>query len=238
MHEVIHEGVHYFTHADKGIFLLVRQLLFKKGNVAKEYIAGKRKKYFPPLNFYLLVATIMVLIFSFVSSPSSDVASVHPEVNQIKDPVQKQKVIRIYERQGVAVNFINKYSNIVAMIAVPLIAFIYWLFYLRGRYNYTEHLVGCMYMTGFTNLIYAILFVPVSLIFAKGSNISFLLIMIFILFQVIYNAIFYYHFIGKNTITSAIKASAVSFIGVGFWFSLSAILVGVYIKNGFWGLLN
>ncbi len=52
IHEVLHDGVHYFNLADKGLFRLLKDLLIKTGNVAKEYVAGKRKKYFPPLNFF------------------------------------------------------------------------------------------------------------------------------------------------------------------------------------------
>jgi hypothetical protein len=47
-HDVLHEGIHYFTHADKGLFQLIRDLVKKRGVVAREYIEGKRKKYFPP----------------------------------------------------------------------------------------------------------------------------------------------------------------------------------------------
>jgi hypothetical protein len=52
MHEVVHDGVHYFTHADKGLPQLVRDLVLKGGVVAREFVNGKRKKYFSPLNFF------------------------------------------------------------------------------------------------------------------------------------------------------------------------------------------
>jgi ribosomal protein L32 len=40
---VIHDGVHHITHADKGIFYLLKQLAVRPGHVAKEYIDGKGK---------------------------------------------------------------------------------------------------------------------------------------------------------------------------------------------------
>ena len=46
LHDIWHDVVHYFTHADKGIFQLLKQLVTKTGIVAKEYVEGKRKKYF------------------------------------------------------------------------------------------------------------------------------------------------------------------------------------------------
>jgi hypothetical protein len=153
--------VHYFTHADKGVIHLIKDLFKKTGTVAKEYVAGKRKRYFPPLNFFLLVATIFVLVMGLVTpQPSSNILKDHPELNYIPEAKQKERVIHIYERQQKAVYFLNRYSNVVAMIATPLLCFIFWLFYIKGRYNYTEHLVACMYMTGYTNLLYVVILVP------------------------------------------------------------------------------
>jgi len=236
--EILHEAIHYFTHADKSFIQLLKQLTLKTGKVAKEYISGKRKKYFPPLNFYLLVATIFVLIINVATGSQStpNVLKEHPEINSISDQVRKKKIIKIYERQGIAINFMNKYSNIVAMIALPLICLIYWIFYIKGTYNYTEHLVACLYMIGFANLIYALFFVPVTLLLGiKHSNSSLISVIIFMIFQIIYNSIFYYRFINKNTYASAFKAICVSLFAVVFWFALSSILVGSYISNAFWG---
>jgi hypothetical protein len=236
----MHEAMHYFTHADKSIFSLLKQLILKTGTVAREFVLGKRKKYFSPLNFYFLVATIFVLTITFISSsqPNSSVLDKHPEVNYITDIAEKEKVIKIYKRQEVAVNFINKYSNIVAMVALPLICFIYWLFYRKGRYNYAEHLAACMYMAGLTNLVYAVIFIPVSLLIRPfHSNSSLTILLPFTIFQIIYNSVFYYHFINGKTKTSAGKAFLVSIFAILFWMALSSLLVGMYIRNGWGGLL-
>src|SRR5262245_11561097 len=67
-HSLLHEIVHYFTHAEKNIFSLIKQLTFKPGVVAEEYLAGKRKKYFSPVNFFLIVAGLLVIIVSALHS--------------------------------------------------------------------------------------------------------------------------------------------------------------------------
>ena len=240
LHDVLHDALHYFIHTDKGFIRLLKELIFKTGIVAKEYVSGKRKKYFPPLNFFLLVATIYVLISSMVAfhSPANALKG-HPEINTIHDPVQEKYQLQIYERQERALHFINKFSNIIAMAAVPLICLIYWICYIQGTYNYTEHLAGCMYMVGFTNLIYAVILVPISLLMGvKQFNSSFPLALIFMIFQIIYNSIFYYRFIGNYSNASLAKAIAVSSLAVLFWFGFSGFLVAVYITNGFWGIVR
>ncbi|HVG17369.1 MAG TPA: DUF3667 domain-containing protein [Chitinophagaceae bacterium] len=235
LHEVLHEAIHYFTHADKGFFILVKALFTKSGTVANEYIAGKRKSYFPPLNFFLLVATIYVLLIGFTAQKSvGDVMKAHPELRYIPDAAKREQVRQIYERKDKAQMFMNKYSNIVAMTAVPLICFIYWLFYIRGKYNYTEHLVACFYMAGFTYLVYAVIAVPVSLL--SGNKLrsgSVELAIAFMLFQMVYNAFFYYRFINNRSKAGAWKAVGVSLCAVLLWFSLSGFLVGLYIRTGF-----
>jgi hypothetical protein len=239
LHDILHDALHYFTHADKGFLGLIKELALKTGVVAKEFTAGKRKSYFPPLNFYLLVATIFVLVIHGVAPNTPfDVKKEHPELANIPDKAKRQYVQTIYERQHEAISFMNKYSNTVAMIAVPLLCFLYWLFYMRGKYNYTEHLVACMYMVGFANLVYAVIFVPLSLLLGikQSSRAALLMVIIFMIFQIIYSSIFYYRFMDKGTRASAWKATGASIFVVLFWFTLSTFLVGLYIANGFWGL--
>lgn len=240
LHDIFHDALHYFTHADKGILGLMRDLTLKTGTVAREYVTGRRKKYFPPLNFFLIVATVFVLIMSAVTPNTPyDAQKEHPEISRIPDKAQQQRVAAIYERQHKAVHFMNKYANTVAMIAVPLICLLYWLFYVRGPYNYTEHLIACLYMVGFSNLVYVLVFVPASLIAGmKQSKTSMVTVFLFMVFQIIYAAVFYYRFMNKGTKGSAWKATGVSIAVITFWFVLSSFLVMMYIQSGFWGLMG
>src|SRR6476620_8272805 len=69
----VHQFFHAFTHTDKGFFDLIPQLLTKPGVVAREYNAGKRKTYFSPFTFLLLivaVSTILVAYNNFMSMSS------------------------------------------------------------------------------------------------------------------------------------------------------------------------
>src|SRR5579864_2451240 len=51
---ILHEFIHAFLHADKGIFLLVKQLAQEPGLTALSYVNGSRKKYFNPVSFLLI----------------------------------------------------------------------------------------------------------------------------------------------------------------------------------------
>jgi hypothetical protein len=236
-HDLLHDAIHYFTHADKGIFHLLKALATKTGTVAREFVDGRRKKYFPPLNFYLIVATLMVLSMTTLQRKEPvDVLKERPEVNEITDPVRRENVIQIYERQGRAMQFTSRYSNILSFIALPLIAFIYWLFYLKARFNYMEHLIAGMYMIGYTNLFYLLIFAPLAKLLAGGE--TRLNIGIFFLIQMTYFGIYYYRFINRPGKAALAKAFAVSLFSVAVWAVLTFVAIGLYISNGFWGMVD
>ncbi|MFH7011782.1 DUF3667 domain-containing protein [Flavobacterium sp. FlaQc-52] len=235
-HEIFHEAIHYFLHADKGIFQLIMSLTLKSGTVAKEYINGKRKKYFPPLNFFLLVAAIFVFISNIPKeTPPIDIPKENQELSAISDPVQKEKIIHLYERKEKMFHFIKKYSNLMAMMALPLLAFFFWLFYKKENYNYTEHLVAGMYMLGFCILVNTLLILPISLLFHLSTNYQALF---FLLFQLFYFTLFYYKFLNKDTKLQLAKTFAVSALGIISWSIISGLTVHTYISSGFWGIIQ
>jgi len=235
-HEIFHEIVHYFTHADKGIFQLIKELALKSGIVAKEYINGKRKKYFPPLNFFLLIAAIFVFISNIPKEEVPlDKQKENTELNSITNTAQKEKMIHLYERKEKVNHFIRKYSNLMAMMALPLIAFFFWLFYKKENYNYTEHLVAGMYMLGFCILINTLVILPISLLFHLSPNYNTLF---FLLFQLAYFTVFYYRFLNKTSKLQFAKAFGVSAFGIICWGIVSGFTINAYISSGFWGIFS
>lgn len=100
MHDLLHEAIHYFTHADKGLLQLIRDLALKKGLVAREFVAGKRKKFFPPLTFFLLVIAVNLFVSTHTDDHVNvDILKQYPQVNAISDPAEKARWIEIYTRR-------------------------------------------------------------------------------------------------------------------------------------------
>jgi len=235
-HDILHEGIHYFTHADKGLFQLIRDLFVKRGLVAFEYIEGKRKKYFPPLNFFLLIAAVFVFVATQTEETlPTNILEAHPEISQMTDVVEKQQAIGVYERKVKVSHFTTKYSNLMAMCSLPLTALIFWVFYKKAKYNYIEHLVAGMYMLGFCILVYALIIMPLCFFLNLEDYVETLL---FFMLQFGYFAIFYYGFMRKTIKFQFAKALGVSFLNLLLWFVLSASMVRFYIVSGFGGLLE
>lgn len=230
LHEVAHEGIHYFTHADKGVFQLIRDLAKKGGVVAREYVEGKRKKYFPPLNFFLLVTAVYVFVMSFSdhSTGKVDMLKKYPELAAIQDKQQQEKIVALYQKRDEGIALINKHSNLLSMISLPITAFIFWLLYRKGRYNYTEHLVACMYMYGFSTLGFVVLITLLNFLFK--ININYIFVGYFVL-QLVYFSMFYYSFLGEYTRRKALKAFGATLISLVSLFVVSGVVMWLFMTN-------
>ncbi|RZJ31303.1 MAG: DUF3667 domain-containing protein [Flavobacterium sp.] len=191
LHDVVHEAVHYFFHADKGLFQLIRDLVLQNGRVAKEFVDGRRKKYYPPLTFFFLVIAINLFVSTKTDNHVNvDVQQKYPELTAISNPVDKAKWIRFYSRREHGIHLINTHANTIGMISLPIVALIFCIFYWRRRYNYVEHLVAGMYMFGFTTLVTATIS-AIAYFLKINENIDYAACL---LFQVFYYTVFYRNF--------------------------------------------
>ncbi len=221
LHDIIHDAIHFFFHADKSLLNLVRELAVNNGKVAREFIAGKRKKYFPPLNFFLLVAAVYLFVQIQTDYPHINVVKAYPELLQIQNKALQVKMINAYQRREDAIHFMNHHSNTVMMLSLPVIALVFWLLYRRKGFNYTEHLVGGMYMFGFFTLIFTVLSYFANFIGVDG-RVTYLLYWIG---QIAYFSIFYRKFMQS----SKTKAFFSSLLAVVVLFAISFLAVGIYM---------
>ena len=228
-HELWHELVHYFTHADKSIFNLVGALAVRPGVVAREYVDGKRVKYFKPVSFFLVVGTVLVLMLTWFHLPNqAAVMNMEQGAAHIKDVKEKKQFLEVAERMKQVYHYVTKYANVLNMLITPLYAFIFWLFYKKERYSYIEHLAASIYFISFIMLFNSLLIVP------WQSKTSFAQSGIFFLItDIVYRSFAYRQFMGKKGIGPLLKAVGVSLFTVIIWFAISGLLVQTYLTTGF-----
>lgn len=149
----LHDFFHSFTHIDRGILFLIKELFTRPGYVSKEYIEGKRKKYFNPFQYlFLAVAAATFLSVNYqLMGPKADVNAIGTGINTF----------------GLQYNaFIYKYFNVIQLVSVPVIALFSWLFYRKSGYNYAENLVFNTFLGAQRTLMY-ILIAPFLYIFNR-----------------------------------------------------------------------
>ncbi len=138
LHHIGHDLVHAFVHVDRSAISLVRHLLVRPGLVARDYVAGKRQRYFGPFAFLVVVValTSAVVAISGFQAVSSSVPNA-------------------------AADFLQHHINLVFFAQVPLLAALCRALGGRSdRYNYAEYLVLASYTSAMHVLFYALIIVP------------------------------------------------------------------------------
>lgn len=139
LHDITHALVHVLTHADHSVFALVRDLAYKPGEVAREYVAGKRRKYFNPFTFVVIV--VGVASFVLAATKFVDFTGMAPT-----NPVSA---------------FLQRNINLVIFMQLPMLALTGMLFFRKARLHFAEHLVLAGYATGFRSIFFTVLVAPV-----------------------------------------------------------------------------
>jgi hypothetical protein len=224
----IHELLHAFTHADKGIFHLIKGLSTQPGTVAREYIAGKRKSYFNPYTFFILMAGLFVLSNIYFKPPAQKIEPNPNVVARIPTEKGKQNYVAMMHRVSKSTGFMNKHGNVVAMIAVPVISLLTWGFFYKRKFNYVEHLTANMLFLTFSNLIFTILVFPIQSLFSGADFVHYFTYAALFL-QALYLAWCLNGFLSLITLLSRLKSVLVSFFVIIFWMFFSMSLMALYI---------
>lgn len=72
---LLEEVVETLTHVDSRLWITLRYLMSKPGVLTREYFAGRRNSYLPPIRLYLIIS---VVFFLLASLPSTDPSTEKP----------------------------------------------------------------------------------------------------------------------------------------------------------------
>jgi Protein of unknown function (DUF3667) len=233
MSHIWHDIGHAFTHTDKGFFYTIKELAVRPGRVAREYVQGKRKKYFNPFSFLIIIVGIHVLsntVFQpysrgIESFPKSPPASIRTEE-------QKKKWAAAMYRMQKWGQFINNKTNLVLFISTPFIAAVLWLLFRRKHLYYAEHLATMAYVNGFLSLLTIFIFGPL-LYFSKGTLAHTPIYILMMLSHVIYVGIIYHGFLGYTSGKAYWKTIGGGLVAILAWAVLSMAVGMYYIRYGF-----
>lgn len=140
---IVHDILHYFTHADKGLIFIIKEMFLRPGTVIEEYISGKRKKYFNPFTFMLLCSTVSAYLYWKLQYYTS----IHTQQKTVQDNSEINKLIIQSS------TIMEEYGKIITIFMLPLLAIISYLFYYRKKFNYAEHLTIHTFILAQTSII-------------------------------------------------------------------------------------
>ena len=204
-----HEFFHAFTHTDKGILLLMKELITRPGYVAKEYLDGKRKKYFNPLTFLIILSSV----FALASHYSGYYEALSFKSPEKMHPLHKETLELMYAS-----------GKVINLFLMPvLISFFSWIFFRKQKNNLAENLVLSSFVMGQIYIIMIVIFIPGHLLFPGTTQLN---NNVFHILMLVYMTIAYHQFFKNNIFLSALKSVLITLLFiVFFWLSLIAFVI-------------
>jgi Protein of unknown function (DUF3667) len=182
LHEIGAEFVHALAHVDRSALSLIWQLLVRPGAVARDYVSGKRKRYFGPFAFLVVSVafTSAVIAISGFEAVTTDAPN------------------------GLAA-FLQHHINLLFFVEIPLLAAACRLIGFREPFNYAEYLVLTSYIGGLHILFYAVVVIPVWFILRSDTALLARLFYVTLAIGPLYLAYGMYQFLPGRRFSSAIK---------------------------------
>ena len=203
---IILDFFHVFTHVNSGILYLIKELFLHPGTVIKEYIEGKRKKYFNP--FQYLVLSIAAVVFVTVKL---DLGSLIMGNMQLQGSDITEFQIQFTE-------FLYRYFNIFQFATIPVASIYSYLFFRKSGFNYAENLVLNTFLSAQRHLTF-LMFAPILYVFKDSAP---LINRVYLLLWTVYFVWAYIGFFGpKNKFRTGLKSFFVS----GLYFITNGLLL-------------
>lgn len=143
---LLHDLQYGFFSFDKGILFTIKELFTRPGLAIKDFLEGKRVRYFKPISFLLLLVGIYSFIFLYFNI---DVT----RLSAYKDTEDFSYKIT---------EWLTNHFAFVSLIIIPITALSTFLAFRKKGYNYIEHIVINSYLSALSIMI-AIIFCPVVL---------------------------------------------------------------------------
>lgn len=175
-HFVEHDFVHGVWHVDKGVLYTIGQLFTRPGNSVREFIQGKRARFFSFVTLIVVILAISGLLAPYVHVRISDLM-----------PEASRATMNSLEK------FSTKNPKVIILILIPLYSLFTFLWFRKAKLNYSEHLVLNSYKTA-AELIIALIFTILTIFYTNITTLFYIYYIFVGLGGMIYTVWFYSQF--------------------------------------------
>jgi hypothetical protein len=155
-HDFVHEATHEFLHLDGKIVTTLKHLVFKPGQLTKDFLAGRRARFITPLRLYLTFSVLFFALTAIVPGARDSMVRVS-ETNETVAPVVVQsggpRGTSLAPDRGMADRLGNSImSNLprAMFVLMPIFALLTWLLFRREQPFYIPHLYYSIHFHAFT----------------------------------------------------------------------------------------
>ncbi len=116
-------------------------LISRPGQALKDYLAGKRVKFFKPFAFVILMSTICTIL----------IKGINYLVNVRFQSLNNGRIINFGD------SFFEKYISVLIFILIPVLSFVTWLCFKKQKYNYWEHFLINTFLAAYLNVFFLLI---------------------------------------------------------------------------------
>jgi len=139
--ELANDFLANFFALDSPPFLTIKMLTVKPGEAIQEFISGKRKKYYKPVQYFILMVAFYLLIRA--------ITGFNPIENQYRAMGRELPSPEIMNSIPMQASYLMAGNiNILLFVFVFIFSFFTRLFFRKSGYYYVEHLVFSFYSIG------------------------------------------------------------------------------------------
>jgi hypothetical protein len=129
-----------------GLFLnTLRDLTIKPGLAAREFVNGNRVTYYGPVGYFFLMITLYLIVASFLNIEIRDVMKLSSSVAATNQPLAGSGQDQF---NAMILNMISDNLKLFSFLIIPFQALMAMLFFRKSRFNFIEHSVVPLYVTG------------------------------------------------------------------------------------------
>lgn len=140
------EAVHFFTHFDGGFITTLKTVLLKPGKLSLDYCMGKRKPYYKPVSFFLLVVVIYLLFpkFAGLNMAMENYATIPYTGRTIRAQIEHKLSDSAISEKVLSEKFHKvsvKTSKVLLLLLIPLTMICIFLLYFYKKKHLFDYLI-------------------------------------------------------------------------------------------------
>jgi len=138
-----------FFQIDKGFFYSIKQLLVRPGTSIKEYLSGKRKKYFKPIAYVITLSTLYFVATEVTDQNTWIDDAITGFMNGVRGENEEATIPDV-------INWFSKNYGYTTLLLLPVFSLASYLSFYKFKANYLEHIVINSYVTGTQAIFYSV----------------------------------------------------------------------------------
>lgn len=166
-HYVWHEIEHGIFHVDKGLFFTIKELYVRPGKTIRDFIAGKRKKYFKPAAMVFLLASFYGFLYHYFN------------VNLDTGALNAGNTEALKTQQEIN-SWMTSHFALVTLLTIPLYALGSFMAFRKSGYNFVEHLVLNSFLAT-QKLVLQLMLFPFVVYYSGTATIGYILSIMYLL---------------------------------------------------------